>query len=169
MTDTISPVPPPVTDYMITNNASWQLWAYQGQRQNGMNMQHRWRDESGTIRTFTIEKKDKGKCFDISPCIGGRYWVALATKEGGGTTVCFGGSNGPHYLDRPLSDEVATWTALDLAARKAAKRAKEQKDEQSFNALHDSLDPAREAYTKASWQQRADILAEVIRYITSGR
>lgn len=62
-------------------------------------------------------------------------------------------------------EAVMLWTAEHRADRAETERRREMKER---DALHEALDPVREMYGKLRGRHRTAILAEIVRYITSG-
>ena len=64
---------------------------------------------------------------------------------------------------------ISQWSAIE-AANKAAERAeKELRGSMSRNRMHDRMQPIREAYLGMSASKRAQLLAQVVRFIVEGK
>jgi hypothetical protein len=66
----------------------------------------------------------------------------------------------------PDIDDTIEWQAKSDAIRSARAAANKEKAESRKNLMHERLEPIRMAYRRASAQERQQILAAVIYYVT---
>lgn len=147
-------------------------WTYTGQRFYALEgkkdraLVHAWSDHTGKERLYPVKRGEA--LFGINPAPGAVYELSVSEPTPGRFTVHYGEENRPSFLRRRTDDEVATWSALDYAARREAERLKGEKQKNAVDLFRAHLDPLRKAYNEASPFQRAALLGEIVRYITSG-